>query len=81
MIERHEIEDKKREEQDTEQTLRWEAFYPDAIEQIRECFKNNGDIVYLINYLDLHFDDYDSLSNEDINFLVCSAVVANYMEI
>lgn len=76
MLERHELEDLHREKQDYEQTLRWEAFKPDAIAQIKECLEKDGDLLDLINDLDLHYDEYDSLTNKDINQLVIEAVMS-----
>lgn len=76
MLERHELEDQHREQQDYEQTLRWEAFRPDAVAQIKECLEKDGDLVDLINDLDLNYDECDSLTNSEINKLVIEAVKA-----
>jgi len=74
-MERHEIEDIRREAQDIEQTMKWEAFRPNAVEMIAECLRNDGDLVDLINDLDLNYDEYNSLTNSDINTLVIDAVI------
>ena len=72
----HELEDIKREAQDIEQTMKWEAFRPDAVEQIAECIRKDGDLIDLINELDLYYDEYYSLINEEINTLVVEAVLS-----
>lgn len=54
--------------------LKWTSFKTDAIKRVKDCFENNGDLVDLINELDLEFDDYDNLSNEQINEIVLEAV-------
>ena len=74
-MERHELEDINREAKDIEHTLRWEAFRPDAIFQVKECLENNGDLVDLLNELDLNYDEYDSLTNSEINEIVTKAVL------
>ena len=79
MIERHELEDINREAQDIEHTLRWEAFRPDAIYQVKECLEKDGSIVGLINDLDMNYDEYDNLTNKEINEIVIKAVI-NMME-
>lgn len=73
-LERFEVDNLHREKQDFEQTLRWEAFRPDAIYQITECLQKDGDLMDLINDLDLNYDEYDSLTNAEINSLVTEAV-------
>ena len=73
-MERHEIEDQHREAKDYEATLRWEAFRPDAVEQIKECLESGGDLRDLINTLDLNYDEYDSLTNSEINLIIIEAV-------
>jgi len=56
-----------------EYELKWNSFKSDAVNRVEECLGNNGDLVDLINDLDLEFDDYDSLTNEQINEIVLSA--------
>lgn len=74
MLERHKLEDLHREQQDYEQTLRWNAFRPDAVAQIKECLEKGEDLMDLLNDLDLHYDEYDSLTNKEVNELVIEAV-------
>ena len=59
---------------DVEQTMRWESFKADAVYQVKECLGKGEDLVDLINELDFQFDDYDSLSNAEINDIVIEAV-------
>ena len=60
--------------QDIQQTMRWEAFKPDAVFRVKECFEKNGDLRDLLNELDLSYDEYDSLSDSEINEIVTEAV-------
>lgn len=75
-MERHELQDIHREAQDIQQTMRWEAFRSDSVYQITDCLEKGEDLVDLLNDLDLHFDEYDSLTNEQVNTLVIEAVKA-----
>ena len=53
--------------------LKWNAFKNDAVQRVEECLENNGDLVDLLNRLDLEWDQYESLSNEQIIYIVRSA--------
>ncbi len=72
--ERHQLEHTHIEIQDYEQTLRWEAFRPDAVAQIKECLEKGGDLRDLLNDLDIHYDEYDSLTDKEVNEFVIQAV-------
>lgn len=54
--------------------LRWDSFYPDAVAQVKECLEKDGDLMDLINELDLNYDEYDNLENSEINDIVINAV-------
>jgi len=53
--------------------LNWTSFKHDAVSRVSECLENNGDLVDLLNTLDLEFDKYDSLSNSQICEIVLEA--------
>ena len=53
--------------------LKWSSFKNDAVKRVEECLENNGDLVDLLNRLDLEWDQYESLSNEQIIYIVRSA--------
>lgn len=74
MVERHEIEDLRREKEEQEKVEKWNAFFPEAVARIKECLENDGDLVDEINTLDLEYDDVDNLENKDINETVINAV-------
>lgn len=73
-LQRHELDDLHTEAQDYEQTLRWNSFKPDAVAQVTECLEKGGDLLDLINNLDLNYDEYDSLTNKEVNEIVIEAV-------
>jgi hypothetical protein len=75
MSERHELEDINREAQDYAQTLRWNAFLPDAVAQAKECLEKDGDLMDLINDFDMHYDESVNLTNKEVNEIVVKAVV------
>ena len=53
----------------------WEAFKPYCIERVKECLSTKGDLVDLINTLDLEYDPCDSLENDQINEIVYEAAL------
>ena len=59
MLERHEIEYNRREQDDLNAEIAFESFKPDAIAQIVECFKKNGDIQDMLNDIYLQADGMD----------------------
>jgi len=74
MISRAEYDNRNEERlREANETIRWEAFYPDAVDLVEACLKNDGDLVDLLNTLDLMFDEYDSLTNEEVNKIVIEA--------
>lgn len=52
---------------------RRESFKKDAVQRVEDCLENNGDLVDLINTLDLEYSASDSLLNEQICEIVRSA--------
>jgi len=70
MSERHDNERTKIEQDEQNAQYQWEAFKPDATDRVSECFENDGDLVDLINTLDLEYDELESLSNKQINEIV-----------
>ena len=73
-MESHEIDHNKKEQEELNAHYQYEAFKPDSIDRISECFENNGDLVDLINTIDLEYDEYESLTNEQINEIVLCGV-------
>ena len=53
----------------------WDAFKPYCIERVKECLSTKSDLVDLINDLDLEYDPYDSLENDQINEIVYEAAL------
>lgn len=70
----HELDLIRREQDEQNLEIQFEAFKPDAVFRVKECFKNNGDLVDLINDLDMEYDSYESLSNSQINEIVLEAI-------
>lgn len=60
-----------REEKNAE--LRWSSFSKDAIERMRDCLEEDGDVLDLINTLDIEFDSYENLSNSEIVEIILKA--------
>jgi len=78
MLQSHEIDYNKKEQVERNRELQYQAFKYDAVSRITRCFEGNGDLVDLINDLDLEFDDYDSLTNSEINEIVIEGAFKNY---
>ena len=79
-MQQHEIDTEKIEQDEKNDEIAFEAFKSDAINRMKDCFNNNGDLVDLINTLDMEFDGYDSLPNEQINEIVLSATSSILIE-
>jgi len=75
MCKGHTLEREKEEQLEANAQLQWEAFSPDAVERVQECFEKKGDLVDLINTLDIEYDKVDSLSNEQINEIVLAGIL------
>ncbi len=73
-MERHEIEMNKREQDEANRNIAWTSFREYAVDMVADCLKEDGDLLDLINDLDLEYDQYDSLENKDINAIICDAV-------
>lgn len=69
----HEIELNNIERAEFNASIKYEAFKKEAIEIVRECLLSRGDLVDTLNTLDLEFDEYESLSNDQINEIVLAA--------
>ena len=72
MLERHEIDRLKEEieAQNDEDYL----FFENATSRVTECLLNGGDLVDVINDLDIEFSSWINLSNVQINKIVTLAV-------
>ena len=73
-LESFEIDRNKQEQDEQNMELQWKAFKPDAVARVKECFNEDGDLVDLVNTLDLEYDEDESLSNTQINEIVFEAV-------
>lgn len=72
----HEIELSRREQDERNAEIEYSAFKLDAIYRAKFCLKTEGDLVDLINELDLEWmedDDHSNLSNVQINEIVMTA--------
>jgi len=76
----HEVALSHKEQDELNAEIAYEAFKPDAIERVKECLDNDGDLMDLINTLDLEYDEYENLSNEQINEIVFSATSSILIE-
>lgn len=70
----HEIELNKIERDAGEEALAYIAFRKEAVARVKECFLHDGDLIDLLNTLDLEYSDEVSLVNWQINDIVNIAV-------
>ena len=71
--------DKQYQDEKNEQ-IKWESFRSDATSRVEQCFSEDGDLIDLINTLDLEYDNNDSLSHSQINEIIIESLTTKFIE-